>query len=51
MIQMGALKSSKNQALLAGETKNAQEKEKQRGNENKNIDFKPKEKHNPLKGA
>ena len=48
---MGALKSSKNQALLAGETKNAQEKEKQRGNENKNIDFKPKEKQNPSEGA
>ena len=48
---MGALKASKNQALLDGETKNAQEKGKQKGKEKKKSDFKPKEKKNPSKGA
>ena len=51
LIQMGSLKASIKQALLVGETKNAQEKGKQKGKENKNIYFEPKEKHNPLKGA
>ena len=51
LIQMGDLKALKNQALLDGETKNAQEKGKQKGNEKKSIDFNPKEKQNPSKGA
>ena len=40
-IQMGALKDSKNQALLLGKTKNVQAKGKQKGKKKKNIDFKP----------
>ena len=48
---MGALKASKNQARLAGETKDAQEKRKKKGKENKNTYFNPKEKNNPSKGA
>ena len=51
LIQMWSLKASKNQARLAGETKNAQEKRKQKGKEKKNTYFNPKEKHNPSKGA
>ena len=51
MIHMGALKASKNQDLLAGETKNAQAKVKNKGKEKKNTDFKPKEKQNPSEGA
>ena len=43
MVQMGALRASTNQALLVGETKNAQERRKQKGKEKKNIEFKPKE--------
>ena len=41
---MGALKASKNQALLAGETKNAQTRGKHKGKEKKDIVFKPKDK-------
>ena len=44
---MGALKASKNQALLVGEVKNVKAKGKQKGKEKKNIDFKPKDKHKP----
>ena len=51
MIQMGALKASKNQALLARETKNVQGKGKQKGKEKKNTESKTKGKKNPLKGA
>ena len=51
LIHMGALKASKNQALLSRETKNVQEKGKQKGTEKKNIDFKPKEKQNLSEGA
>ena len=51
MIHMGVLKSSKNNDLLVGDSKNAQEKWNQRGKEKKNIDFKPKEKKNPLVGS
>ena len=51
LIQMGALKASKNQALLARETKNAQAKERQKGTNKKNIETKPKEKQNPSNGA
>ena len=48
---MGALKSSKNQSLLDGETNNAQDKGKQKGKEKKNTETKPKEKKNHLDGA
>ena len=50
-IQMEALKSSKNQALLDGETKNAQAKGRQKGKYKKNTETKPKEKRNPSYGA
>ena len=39
LIHMGALKSSKNQALLVGETKNVQEKGKRKGKDKRNIEF------------
>ena len=48
---MGAVKVSKNQALLARETKKDQVKGKKKGKEKKNIDFKPKDKKNPSEGA
>ena len=51
MIQMGVLKSSKNQDLLVGDSKNVQEKWKKRGKEKKSTDSKPKDKHNPSDGA
>ena len=51
MIQMGVVKASKNQSLLARETKNVHEKGNEKGKEKKNIDFKPKDKKNPLEGA
>ena len=41
---MGALNATKNQALLVGETKNAQAKGKQKYIEKKNTDFNPKDK-------
>ena len=41
---MGFVKDSKNQDLLARETKNAKEKGKQKGKEKKNTDFNPKDK-------
>ena len=44
LIHLGALKAPKNQTLLAGETKNAQENGKQRGKEKKNTNINPKEK-------
>ena len=50
LIQMGALKASKNQALLARDTKNVQAKENHRGKNKKNSNLKPKEKKNPSKG-
>ena len=51
MKDKGAIKASKNQALSARETNNAQAKGKQKGKEKKNIDFKLKEKQNPSEGA
>ena len=51
LIQMGVFKASKNQALLARDSKNAQVKGNQRGKEKKNTDSKPKDKQNPLDGA
>ena len=47
LIQMGALKASKNQALLDGDTKNAQYKGRQNWKDKKNTEIKPKEKQNP----
>ena len=51
LIQMGVLNASKNKALLSRDSRNVQEKGKQRGKENKNVDSKTKEKHNPSNGA
>ena len=44
LTQMGFVKDSKNQDLLARETKNAKEKGNQKGKEKKNTNFKRKEK-------
>ena len=38
LIQMGVLNASKNRALLAGDSRNAQAKGKKKGNENKKVD-------------
>ena len=48
---MGVLKTSKNQVLLAGETKNAQEKGKWKGKEKRYTKFEPKEEFDPLDRA
>ena len=48
---MGAVKSSKDIALLARETKNAQDKGKHNNKENIYIEFKPKEEFDPSNGA
>ena len=48
LIQMGSLRASTNQALLAGETKNAQARRKQKGKEKRNTEFEPKEEFDPL---
>ena len=40
---MGDLKASTNQALLDGETKNVQERRKQKGKEKRNTEFEPKD--------
>ena len=48
---MGVLNASKNQTLLAGDSANKQAKGKKKGKENKNVDLKSKEKHNPSNGA
>ena len=47
MIQMGALRASTNQALLAWETKNVQARRKQKCKEKKNIEFEPKKQFDP----
>ena len=47
LIQTGTLRSSTNQALLASETKNAQARRKQKGKENWNTKFEPKEEFDP----
>ena len=51
LIQMGVLQTSKNQELLAGDSSNAQARGKQKGNETKNTDSKPKENKNYSDGA
>ena len=48
---MGALRASPNQSLLAGETKNAQTRRKQKGKEKRNIEFEPKEEFDPADEA
>ena len=48
---MGVLNSSKNQALLDGDSGKAQAKGKKKGKDYKNVDSKSKEKHNPSDGA
>ena len=42
LIQMGALKASPNQSLLAGETSIAQSRRKHKGKEKRNTEFEPK---------
>ena len=44
---MGALKASNNQDLLFQETKNAQDKGRQKEKEKKNFEFEPKEEFDP----
>ena len=44
---MGALKASPNQALLAGETRNAQTRMKHKGKEKGNTEFEPKYEFDP----
>ena len=44
---MGSLRASPNQALLVGETKNAQARRKQKGKEKRNTEFEPKEEFDP----
>ena len=48
---MGALRASPNQSLLAGETRDAQERRKQKGKEKKNIEFEPKYEFDPSNEA
>ena len=48
---MGALRASPNQALLAGETRNAQARRKQKAKEKRNIEFEPKDEFDPLDEA
>ena len=48
---MGALKSPKNQALLARESKNSIAKGRKKGKDKKNTESNPKEKPNPLEGS
>ena len=45
---MGSLKSSPNQALLVGETKNAQARRKQKGKEKRNTEFEYKDEFDPV---
>ena len=47
---MGALKESKNQDLLDGESKNAKEKGKKKEKDKGNSKFEPKEKLDPSDG-
>ena len=51
LIQMGVVRTSKNQALLAGDSSNAQAIGNKKGKETKNIDSKPKENHKYSNGA
>ena len=44
---MGALRASPNQTLLAGETRNAQARRKQKGKEERNTEFEPKDGFDP----
>ena len=44
---MGALRASSNQALLTGETRNAQARRKQKGKEKIHIEFEPKYEFDP----
>ena len=48
---MGALKASKNQALLAGETKSVQAKGKHKGKDKNNVEVEPKEEFDPSNAA
>ena len=48
---MGAPRASPNQALLAGETRNAQERRKHKGKDKRNIEFYPKYGFDPLDEA
>ena len=48
---MGVLQTSKNHVLLAGNSRNAQARGKQKGKETKNTDSEPKENHKSSNGA
>ena len=48
---MGVIQTSRNQALLVGDSKNAQARGKHKGRETKNIDSKPKENKKYFDGA
>ena len=51
LIQMGALRASPNQALLASETRNAQARSTQKGKEKINTEFEPKDEFDPSNEA
>ena len=51
MTHMGVLNASKNQALLAGDSRKVQPKGNKKGKENKNVDSNSKENHIPSDGA
>ena len=51
IIHMKALRASTNQTLLVGETKNMQERRKQKGKDKRNTEFKPKEYFNPIRSS
>ena len=44
---MGALRASLNQAILAGETRNMQERRKHKSKEKRNTEFEPKDEFDP----
>ena len=48
LVQMGVIQTSKNQALLMTDSKNVQERGKNKGKETKKTDSKPKENKNLL---
>ena len=51
LIQMGALKATKDLSILAEETNDAQVKGRHKGKDKKNIETKPQENQNPSDGA
>ena len=51
LVQMGVLRTSKNQALFVGDSNNAQARGKLKWRENKDIDSNPKENRESFDGA